>query len=73
MPSGRDVGHSFCCMRENDIFAEHSSAASLDMYSVVISYSICVSVDRGGMPTSYAMVSMVGYPYQNSIRDGSLV
>jgi hypothetical protein len=71
MPSGQEVGHSFYCTCGNDIFAEHSSAASLATYPVVISSSISVLVEMGGMPASYAIVSMVGYPYQNSIRDGS--
>ena len=52
------------------MFAKCSSAASLATYPDAISSSIGVVMEMGGMPASYAMVSMIGYPYQNSIWDG---
>lgn len=69
--SGHVVGQSFCCTRGKDMLAEHSSAASLATYPDAISSPIGVVMEMGGMPASYAIVSMIGYPYQNSIRDGS--
>ena len=71
MPSGRVVGQSFCCTRGKDMIADRNSTASLATYPDAMSSSVGVVVENGGIPASYAMVSIIGNPYQNSIWDGS--
>ena len=49
----------------------YSYSASFATYHDETKSSISVVVEMGGMPASYAMVSMIGYPYQNSTWDES--
>ena len=50
--------------------ANHSSTASLAMYPNATSSSIDLAMAIGKMLSSYAMVSMVGYPYQIPTKMG---
>lgn len=65
------MGQRFCCTIGNDMRVVYSYSASFATYHDETKSSISVVVEMGGMPASYAMVSMIGYPYQNSTWDES--